>query len=54
MSQTEQAAEIKKPETAATSPTRQEWMRIFLLIAFAFLLMIFVQPGLVESPYNEF
>ncbi len=32
----------------------REWIYIGALVVLAIILLYFVQPGLVESPYNEF
>lgn len=32
----------------------KEWINIGVLVVLAIILLYFVQPGLVESPYNEF
>lgn len=37
-----------------TEENRKEVLRIILLLAIMLLLMIFVRPGLGESPYNNF
>lgn len=37
-----------------TTATRTELLKILLIMVIALILLLFVQPGLLESPYNEF
>lgn len=36
------------------SENRREIINLLIVLAIAFVLLLFVQPGIVESPYNEF
>ena len=36
------------------SERKREWINIAILIVIALFLLFFIQPGMVESPYNDF
>lgn len=36
------------------SENRREWINIAIVLAIAAVLLLFVEPGMVESPYNDF
>lgn len=37
-----------------TRNTRMEWLKIILIMAIALFLLNYFNPGLQDSPYNEF
>lgn len=36
------------------SERNKEWINIAILLIIALFLLFFIQPGMVESPYNDF